>query len=419
MTNHSTFRNGLLLTLVSVLLTVPALAQEKDSMTAPPWGDAGAKITFGDEDQGVLQLQYKGQFRFTTRDIGSGVDGEDWTSNFGFRRNRIALMGAWSDRVSFYVQTEFTEDLNIDTLGVADTNLGTDFQLLDAVVRFNLSPAFKLNVGKFKYNLSRENLEACEEPLTLDRSLFIRPSYVSTRSQGVALWGNLFDEKVQYRVDAMEGRKAISGVVAPSSSLRYSARGHVTRLDPESSYGYKGTYLGKKKVLTVGAAYQYEPKVTYVDVDTRLGEEDYQAWTVDGFFEYPLGDVGTVTASGAYEKVDLGDAYLGASPDAGATGLNGQKNGWYAKGGYLFGGMPLQVFGRYEKWRFACLNNVFDQIVDWYGFGANYYVWGQNLKLTAEWSKTDFDQEGSFTSLQSTRTTKDFNQFVAQVQFIF
>jgi len=414
MTTHSNVRRGLLLALAFALLAAPALAQDENGMTAPPWGDAGARITFGDEDQGVLQIQYKGQFRLTARDAGSGLDGDDWTSSFGFRRNRLALMGAWSDQVSLYVQTEFTEDLNIDTLGVADTNLGTDFQLLDAVVRFNFSPAFKLNVGKFKYNLSRENLEACEEPLTLDRSLFIRPSYVSTRSQGVALWGNLFDDKVQYRVDAMEGRKAISGVVAPSSSLRYSARGHVTLLEPESSYGYKGTYLGKKKVLTVGAAYQYEPKVT------RLGEEDYQAWTVDGFFEYPLAGAGTVTASAAYEKVDLGGAYQGANPDGGATGLFGEKNGWYGKAGYLFPGVPLQVFGRYEKWRFACLNNVFDQIVDWYGVGANYYIWGQNLKLTAEFNKTDFDVEGTFTSVQGTsRTSKDFNTFVAQVQFIF
>jgi hypothetical protein len=329
-------------------------------------------------------------------------------------------MGAWSDKVSLYVQTEFTEDLNVDTLSVADANLGTDFQLLDAVVRFNFSPAFKLNVGKFKYNLSRENLEACEEPLTLDRSLFIRPPYVTTRSQGVALWGNLLGDKLQYRVDAMEGRKAVSGVEAPSSALRYSGRAHVTLLDPENSYGYKGTYLGKKKVLTFGASYQLEPNVTYIDPQEQLGEQDYQAWTVDGFFEYPLGDVGTVTASAAYEKVDLGDAYLGANPDPGATGLNGQKNGWYAKGGYLFHGVPLQVFGRYEKWRFACLRNAFDQMVDWYGVGANYYVWAQNLKLTVEWSKTDFDQEGVFTSVQGTSlTSRDFNTFVAQMQFIF
>ncbi len=149
-----------------------------------------------------------------------------------------------------------------------------------------------------------------------------------------------------------------------------------------------------------------------------LGKKDYQAWTVDGFFEYPLGG-GAVTASAAYQKIDLDGAYQGANPDDGATGLIGEKNGWYAKGGFLLPGTPLQFFGRYEKWRFACLNNVFDQIVDWYGFGANYYVWGQNLKLTAEWSKTDFDQEGTFTSLRSTRTTKDFSQFVVQMQFIF
>jgi hypothetical protein len=389
-------------------------------MTTPPWGDAGARITFGDEDQGLLQVQYKGQFRFTGRDLGSGIDGDDWTSSFGFRRNRLAFMGAWSDKVSLYVQTEFLEDLNVGTLGVADADTGGDFQLLDAAVRFNFGDSFKLHVGKFKYNLSRENLESCEDPLTLDRSLFIRAPYVGTRDLGVALWGNLWNDRLQYRVDAMEGRRAVSGVTAPSSSLRYGARAHVTLLEPESAYGYKGTYLGEKKVLTVGAAYQYEPDVTYMDVDTKLGRKDYKAWTVDGFFEYPFTSAGTVTASAAYEKVDLDDAYAGAHPDDGATGLNGEKNGWYAKAGYLFPGVPLQVFGRFEKWRYGCINNVFDQIVDWYGVGANYYVWGQNLKATAEWHKTDFDVEGTFTSAQGvSRTSKDFNTFVLQVQFIF
>jgi hypothetical protein len=36
-----------------------------------------------------------------------------------------------------------------------------------------------------------------------------------------------------------------------------------------------------------------------------------------------------------------------------------------------------------------------------------------------QWSKTDFDQEGTFTTLQSTRTTKDFSQLVVQMQFMF
>jgi hypothetical protein len=416
MTNLRTILPALALAIP--MFGAPALAQEKDTMTAPPWGDAGARIHFGDEDKGTLQIQYKGQFRLTYRDIGSGPDLTDGTTNLGFRRNRLAFLGGWDDKVSLYVQMEFA-DPNLAPVDFSGASFNSNAQLLDAAVRFNFSDAFKVNVGRFKYNFSRENLDSCEEPLTLDRSLFIRTAYVSTRDDGVALWGNLFGDKVQYRVDAMEGRQAAPGTIAPSSGLRYSARSHVTLLDPENTYGYKGTYLGKKKVLTFGGAVQYEADVTYLDPATKLGSEDYKGWTVDGFFEYPLKGIGTVTASAAYEKVDLGDAYTGANPDAGAVGLFGAKNGWYAKGGFLLPGTPLQLFGRYEKWRFACLNNVFDQIVDWYALGANYYVWGQNLKLTGEWSKTDFDQEGTFTSLQSTRTTKDFNQFVVQMQFIF
>ena len=381
---------------------------------------AGPQMTFGPDDKGMLQIDYKGQFQMTVRDIGSGDNNDDTTTNFNFRRNRLAFMGKYGDILSLYVQTEYAEDQNVTALDVASTDQGAQFQLLDAVMRFNFHDSFKVNVGKFKYNLSRENLEACEMPLTLDRSLFIRPSFVTTRDTGVALWGNLVNDIFQYRVDAMEGRKAVSGDTAPSSNFRYSFRGHVTLLDPENEYGYKGTYLGEKKVLTVGAAYQFEPDVAYGDTVARTDKKDYQAWTVDGFFEYPIAGAGTVTASAAYEKVDLDAAYKGANPDLGTIGINGEKNGWYVKGGYMLPGLPLQFFGRYEKWRFAELNNIFDQKIDWYGLGANYYIRGQNLKLTFEFSHTDFDKEGIFTGIQGAGLrSEDFNTFVTQLQLIF
>jgi hypothetical protein len=377
---------------------------------------AGPQMTFGPNEEGTLQLDYKGQFQMTVRDTGSGDNNNDTTTNFNFRRNRLALMGKYGDMMSLYVQTEFVGDSNVSTLGVgSNSDPAADFQMLDAVLRFNVNDAFKVNVGKFKYNLSRENLEACEMPLTLDRSLFIRTAYTSTRDQGVAVWGNLFNDKFQYRIDAMEGRKATSGDTAPSSSFRYSARAHVTLLDPENEYGYKGTYLGKKKVLTVGGAYQLEPEIAYGDTAAKADKKDYKAWTVDAFFEYPLEGIGTVTASAAYEDVDLDDAYKGANPDTGTIGINGQKNGWYVKGGYMLPKLPLQFFGRYEKWQFASLNNVYDQKVDWYGGGANYYFRGQNLKLTAEISHTAFDKQGTVSGVVS----KDFTSFVTQLQLIF
>lgn len=377
---------------------------------------AGPQITFGPEDQGALQIDYKGQFQMTVRDTGSGPQKDDTTMNFNFRRNRLAFMGKYGDMLSMYVQTEFTENQDITTFGVSDTNSGSDFQLLDAVVRFNFNDAFKVNAGKFKYNLSRENLEACEMPLTLDRSLFIRAPYVSTRDKGVAVWGNLFNDIFQYRADVMEGRSATTAAAPqPESNFRYSVRGHVTLLDPEKDYGYKGTYLGKKKILTVGGAFQYEPRVAYADTVAKTGAADYKGYTADIFFEYPIEKMGVVTASAAYEKIDLGDAYKGANPDPDVLGLNGEKNGYYVKAGYMLPSLPLQLFARYEQWSFANLNGIENQKIHWYGGGANYYLRDQNLKLTFEVSQTGFER-GTGTVADS---TKDYKTFITQLQLIF
>jgi len=377
---------------------------------------AGPQVKFGPNNEGLLQLDYKGQLQMTMRDNGSGPNKESATYDFNFRRNRLALMGKYGDLMSIYVQTEYTEHQDLGTLTVSDTDSGYEFQMLDAVVRFNFADAFKVNAGKFKYNLSRENLEACEMPLTLDRSLFIRAPYVTTRDKGIAIWGNLFGDMFQYRADVMEGRNATTAAAPqPESSFRYSVRGHVTLLDPENDYGYKGTYLGKKQVLTVGAAYQFEPDVAYADTVARTDAKDYKAWTADIFFEYPIENLGTVTASAAYEDIDLGNAYKGFNPDPDTIGLKGEKNGFYVKAGYMLPNTPLQFFARYEKWAFANLNGIVDQEVEWYGGGFNYYIRGQNLKITLEASNTSFDK-GTGTSADS---TESFMTFVAQLQVIF
>ncbi len=349
---------------------------------------AGPVWKFGSDNQGLLKLEYKGQFQLVVSD-----DQED-TEEFNFRRNRLALMGAYGKNFGLYVQTEYNED---NALSDGDDS---KFQILDAVARFKVADAANVWVGKFKYNFTRENLEACEKPLTLDRSLFIRSPFVTTRDKGVALWGNLLEDKFQYRVDVMNGR---SDADAPDSGFRYSARAHVTLLDPEKGYGYNGTYLGKKKVLTLGAAYQYESDVAFAGTDPK----DLNAWTADLFFEYPLEDMGTITFSSAYVDYDMDDAYK-----AGSTGPNAsEKNGTYVKAGYLLPNLPLQFFARYEDWSFAKLNDIDAQELTWLAGGFNYYIKDQNLKLTVEFSNTDYDKEEA--------DLEDFSQAVAQMQLIF
>ncbi len=383
-------------------------------VAGPQTAEAGPTWTFGPDDQGQLKLEYKGQFQLNMRDTGSEADGDGDTAEFNFRRNRIALMGAYGKHFGLYVQTEYTEDVNIGPFAVTDGS-DNEFQLLDAVMRFRYDDRANLWLGKYKYSFTRENLEACEMPLTLDRSVLIRAPLASegTRDKGVTLWGNLFDKKFQYRVDAMNGRN--DSTSAPESNFRYGARAHVTLLDPESGHGYRGTYLGEKKVLTIGGAYQMEKDVANSDTVAQTGAVDYEAWTVDLFFEYPVEAVGTFTVSGAYADYDLDDAYKGANPDGGVIGVNGEKNGGYVKVGYMLPNLPLQFFARSENWSFAQFNNVFDQEVDWYGGGFNYYFRGQDLKLTMEVSKVDFDEEGVFGGVE----TEDFTTFTTQLQLIF
>ena len=53
----------------------------------------------------------------------------------------------------------------------------------------------------------------------------------------------------------------------------------------------------------------------------------------------------------------------------------------------------LQFFYRYDGFTFAKYNNYYDNDISWYGVGFNYYIHGQNIKITGQYSAVDFDKE--------------------------
>lgn len=371
-------------------------------------GMANAFPAFKIADGKYLKIFYDAQFGYSYRDLGSGADQTEDTNEFNFRRNRLGLIGTYNDKVSFYFQTEYLEDQKVKGLETDLSDEEKNFYVLDAQVRVKFNNAFQLTLGKFKHNLTRENLEGCFEPLTMDRSLFVYTPFKSSRDKGIVVWGNFMNDKLQYKFDVMEG-KTSGANPAPKSSFRSTARLHLTLLDPENNYGYKGTYLGDKKVFTVGASYQYEPDVVYADVANAKNAKDYSAYSLDAFFEYPF-EFGTITASGALVDISFDDAYKGADPDTDAMGLNGQKNGYYAKLAYMLpmevGPGKLQFFYRYDSFTMAQFNGFYDQDISWYGLGFNYYIYGQSLKITGQYSAVDFDQENP-----SNPDCKDYKTF--------
>lgn len=360
---------------------------------------AGPTIDFG--DSGSLQFNYALQ-AWATNSSYTSNNHDGSSTDFYLRRNRITLSGQYNDYVGFYAQLEAGNDSKAG-------NDDREVYYRDAYVTLDYSDEYRFIIGRFKNTFSRENLEACLEPLTLDRSDISYTPFAGTRDTGAAIWGNLADAAFQYRLMIADGRE---GDYVPIKSPRVTTRVHWSFLDPEYDYGYRGTYLGTRKILTIGAAYDYQADAAYADYQNREDIKDYSAWTVDGFVEYPFKS-GTYTFSAAYFNYDLGDA-INLLPDP-ELPSNTQQEGIYVKAGYLFpnaiGPGRLQLFARHDGTEYNLPGGSLDRRV--FSGGANYYLDGQKIKLTLEYRRNDYaNPVESVPSLQDNYQTTVGFQFI-------
>jgi hypothetical protein len=370
----------------------------------PLTASAGPTFDFG--DQGSITITYALQGWLQHKDFTSPTDSGSSIDAF-LRRNRLTFFGQYNDYVGFYAQIEAGND----------SKLGQDNKSIyyrDAYVTLDYRDELRFIVGRFKNTFSRENLEACLEPLTMDRAEVLSYTpYGGSRDTGLAIWGNLMDAKLQYRLMLADGRE--SDYVAKDNP-RLTARMHYSLWDPEPDYGYLGTYLGTKKVLTIGASVDRQDGVAYANYPSRSDIKDYKAWTVDAFMELPTAS-GVYTLSAAAFEYDTGNAFSQTSdPD---LAVNSDLEGYYVKGGYMLpnkvGPGRLQFFARHEKSDYgAKTGNIeyFDQ--KWTGIGANYYLDGQKLKISFEYAKVSFDNEHP-----TNPALQDYNQATLGLQLIF
>jgi len=365
---------------------------------------AGPTITHG--EQGSLTINYELQIWSQMRDYRSDAVAGDSYDTF-LRRNRITLMGQYNDYVGFYAQIEAGNDSK-------DGQDDRPTYYRDAYLTIDWSDALRVIAGRFKNTFSRENLEACLEPLTLDRSLISYTPFGGSRDTGVALWGNLADASLQYRLMVADGREGSDNI--PEDNPRFTARIHYSVFDPEYAYGYRGTYLGSQHVLTIGAAYDYQANAVYANLSGREDPRDYSAWTVDLFYEQPTA-LGTFTFSSAYFEYSV-DGALTEDPVLADTSVpaNAELEAYYVKAGYLLPGKVgsgrLQFFARHDSSDYI-RNDSFDNDLNAAGF--NYYFNGQQVKLTFEYADVQYD-ENYPTAVNS---LQDHQQATVGLQMIF
>jgi len=363
---------------------------------------AGPTIPFN--DQSYLTFSYALQMWGQSRGYTSATNSAS-TSDFFLRRNRLIFNGQVNDYVGFFAQLEAGND-------GYNGNVDKSVYYRDAYVTLDYTDPIRFIAGRFKNTFTRENLEDCYGPLTLDRANWLAYSpWGGTRDTGVAVWGNLANAKFQYRLMVANGRD--DGNV-PKKNPRFTARVHWTFFDPEADYGYEGTYLGTKKVLTIGLAEDFQKDVAYTDFVTRSNPQDYKASTADFFYEQPFSS-GTYTLSGAVMRYKTGNAINGISVDP-LLPQTSELGGGYLKAAYLLpkkvGIGRLQFFARHEKSDYHLNSGYGDQ--KWDGIGANYYIDGQKLKITGELAKVRFDKQNPNDPSQ-----RDYNQATIALQFEF
>jgi hypothetical protein len=97
------------------------------------------------------------------------------------------------------------------------------------------------------------------------------------RDLGVEARGLLVGGRIEYRAGLFQGLRIAQTAadVGSRNFFRFAARLQINLLDPETGFFYAGTYLGSKKILSLGAS---------VDI-----QDAYKYFAGDAFVDLPLG----------------------------------------------------------------------------------------------------------------------------------
>jgi len=315
-------------------------------------------------------------------------------NDFMLRRGYLSVKGQPTDYLSFFTHIA-VDRLGQDGLNNPSMGLGTGLTFRDLWITLDLDESFKVQAGRMYVPLTRNyGTTSTKALLTTDLSFMqggIRGGIFYTskvgRDDGVTLWGNPFDGLFQYRLMISEGMESSAN---PDDNLRFVGRAVLNLLEPETGWFNQGTYLGQKKVLSLGAAFDSQNDLT---LNNQTGRDNF-TWTVDAFFDHPVGK-GAVTAETGFINLrnsTQANGFVQLAPGDNAEFL-------YFQTGYFFGtrvaGGNIQPYFRYE-------DISVEQKADtrFLSGGLNYYLKGHNAKASLDYTVVNYpevDSQGIFT----------------------
>jgi hypothetical protein len=248
---------------------------------------AQAQIVVKANDDVNFKFGVLGQFQADSID---SSDQRPTANNLFVRRLRLIFGGSVAKNVAFFVETDAP---NLGKTLPGGKNIQPSVILQDAFASLKLSDGLTLDAGLMFVPFSRNFLQSAATLLPIDygSNTFSAstPTQSSTgRDTGFQARGYVLEKRLEYRIGGFQGTRDSGS----DNAFRYAGRVQYNVFDAETGFFYTGTYLGTKKILAVGAAFD--------------AQKDFHAYDADVFLDYPLGP-GAVTAQVDYNHFDGGD----------------------------------------------------------------------------------------------------------------
>jgi len=350
---------------------------------SPSW--AGIKMEIDEQTKGEVGIWMQPWFQY----VEDGKGDED-LNDFLIRRAYMYLKGQVTEHVSFFTHVA-SDKVGMDEITEnTSVGLGGGVAWRDLWVTLNLHEALKIQIGRMYVPLTRNyGTTSTKCMMTVDLPFLQGGSrggifYASKvgRDDSVTIWGNPLDGLLQYRFMISEG---VEGDNNPDDSLRFAGRLSLSLLEPETDWFNKGTYVGKKKVLSLGFGAQNQQDLTLNGVEGK----DNRVWTADVFFDHPVGD-GAVTFEAAY--IDIENVTEGKPNPYHDLEPGDDAENWYINAGYL---LPVSIGpGRFQPYiRYETVDVDKKNDTDFWSGGFNYFIKGHNCKLTADYMHVDPDND--------------------------
>ncbi|ATC63054.1 hypothetical protein CMV30_03245 [Nibricoccus aquaticus] len=264
---------------------------------------------------------------------------------FLLRRTRLTVKGAFAENFDFTIQSDFG---NNSVGGVS----GYRAQLADAFVNWNKYAFANVQIGQFKTPHGYEQLLSDTKTIFIERSLPNDQLTVS-RQIGLGVNGVVANKRVNYGVGLFNGNGVNNGA-NDNENFLYAGRVAATawtRGTDKLAFGVNG-FASADTGITV-------PILTGTFTGHRTG------WGADG--QLTLG------------RLDVGGEFLHLLANR-RTGVDATAEGWNAFAGYFVLPKTLQAVLRFET--YDSNTNTADTTSDTWTLGLNYYLKGDDLKLS-------------------------------------